>query len=376
MLKKKVKVVKFTVFHKCMSPWAKHYSIPTSAYILFLNITDSLEEVNDGVKVTEEISDTIVKIKYNQRYYKYATGASEINTFAYKITPVNEERFITFLSQNAFDVKSELFKNFKKKKKQIKAEGLFEDPEKCFVDIAATFSEIIADAEEAYKSSPRNLSWKERKSAVTNATRFKNVKSKAVENVSKDGNLVTATINSKKQVETEVSSFEGNKETVINTTESNDISPNGNNHSVDVNNVEHIDSKLSKLPASRLLQIDDYILELLMLIDNLLQTGEALAKEVNRNPMSKPYKSCSNWELLHDAYKQYTEKNVKLHALFNRYKCEVFEQVSQYKKSFTIDSFWRCNPMLRTRSWDTRGKIDEYMQKLSEISSAIENFKE
>ncbi|WP_294753264.1 hypothetical protein [uncultured Ruminococcus sp.] len=154
-----------------------------------------MEEVNEGVKVTEEISNTIIKIKYNQRYYKYASGVS-INTFAYKIAPANKEKFITFLSQNAFDVKSQLFENFKEKKKEIKTKGLFEDLESCFSDIANTFSEIIDDAEEAYKSSPRNLSWKERKSIGT-----KSIKNKITKNVSEDDNSVPISSISGEQVE-------------------------------------------------------------------------------------------------------------------------------------------------------------------------------
>ena len=146
--------VKYATFLSCMEPWAKNYSIPTQSYILFLNITDNLDAVNEGVEEIEKISDTIVKIKYNQRYYKYSTGNS-INTFANKIKPVNKKKFIDFLLQYAFDVKSELFKNFKKKKRQIKTKGLFTDPERCFIDITETFSEIIDDAEKAYKLSQK-----------------------------------------------------------------------------------------------------------------------------------------------------------------------------------------------------------------------------
>lgn len=170
--------LKFKTFFSCMEPWTKKYSIPSSAYILFLNITDNLDAVNDGVEEMEEISITVVKIKYNQRYYKYAKGTTEINFFASKITPANGVKFTTFLSQDAYELQSQLFKNFKENKDQIGIEGLFEDPEKCFDDIAKTFIKIIEDAKKAYEASPRNIPLKERIAIIPNTTNYESINTK------------------------------------------------------------------------------------------------------------------------------------------------------------------------------------------------------
>ena len=130
--------------------------------------------------------------------------------------------------------------------------------------------------------------------------------------------------------------------------------------------------ELSKIPGSELSSVRNYSKELICLLNTLLLTGKALAEEVNSNPLSTTYEKCSNWKPLKNTYTVYTDTYTKLHTLFEIYDCKVFEQENQFKTSFTIESFWRCNRMRHTSSLDTLDKIKKYKQILIDISKAIE----
>ena len=142
--------------------------------------------------------------------------------------------------------------------------------------------------------------------------------------------------------------------------------------SVEGKNIEHLDDECSGITLSCLTRINDGIMDLIGLIDILLQKGESLAKEVNRNSISTPYRKCSNWESFQKFYNQYQEKNIALHTYFEKYNCNIFTPAIKFKDKFTSDSFWRCNPMRYTMKLDTKNKIQEYRGILLEISKELE----
>ena len=143
------------------------------------------------------------------------------------------------------------------------------------------------------------------------------------------------------------------------------------NH-VEEKNIEHIDDELSEIPKFNLLLIDNCITDVRTLIDILLQKGESLAKEVNRNPISTPYRKCSNWAPFQKKFDEYQEKNIKLHTYFENYDCNIFTPAIEFKNQFTADSFWRCNPMRYTSKLDTKNKIIKYKEILLKILKKIE----
>lgn len=151
--------MRYSAFFDCMNPWAKMYKRTLASYILFLNVTDNVKEVKKGVKYKDIGIEGYGNEEPPQRYYKYATGGNEINSFAYKIQPLaNKEKFITFLKKEASGstIKEMLFNNFKEHRKDIKKENAFCNIQNLFDDIADTFLEIINEASQTYEKSPRN----------------------------------------------------------------------------------------------------------------------------------------------------------------------------------------------------------------------------
>lgn len=151
--------MKFSTFFDCMSPWAAGYKIPVASYLLFLNITDNEKAVKKGIEYKDSESDDYDNIIPPQRYQKYANDGMEINSFAYKIyNKCNKTKFTNFLKAEASGsiLKKKLYNNFSEMRHELKNEHIFENQQDLFNDIADAFLEILEDAAEVYKKSPRN----------------------------------------------------------------------------------------------------------------------------------------------------------------------------------------------------------------------------
>lgn len=169
--------MKYSTFFKCISPWADSYSHIVSSYLLFLHITDNVKAVNAGIKFKNDESENFDNIIPPQRYQKYANGGLSINKLSHKIYNLhNRDKFITFLNTKVSGsvIKNKLYKNFHRKRNELKKENLFENPQNLFDDIADTFLEIIRDAFDAYENSPRNNPRKNPKE-IDNATNSSNI---------------------------------------------------------------------------------------------------------------------------------------------------------------------------------------------------------
>ena len=151
--------MKYCTFFECMSPWAAAYTIPVASYILFLNITDNEKAVKKGIEYKNSESDDYDNIIPPQRYQKYANGGFPINSFAHKIyNKGNKGKFMNFLKSEASGstLKEKLYNNFYEMRHELKKEHIFENQQDLFNDIADAFLEILEDAAEEYKNSPRN----------------------------------------------------------------------------------------------------------------------------------------------------------------------------------------------------------------------------
>lgn len=151
--------MKYCTFFECMLPWAAAYTIPVASYILFFNITDNEKAVKKGIEYKNSESDDYDNIIPPQRYQKYANGGFPINSFAHKIyNKGNKGKFMNFLKSEASGstLKEKLYNNFSEKRHELKMEHIFENQQDLFNDIADAFLEILEDAAEEYKNSPRN----------------------------------------------------------------------------------------------------------------------------------------------------------------------------------------------------------------------------
>ena len=151
--------MEYSDFYGCMSPWASSYSVPVASYLLFLNITDNLNAVKKGLKYKDDKSEDYYNLDPPQRYQKYANDDLPINSLAHRIyNKLNKDKFISFLEHEASGsvLSDKLFQSFSKKRTEFKKEHIFEIQQNLYNDIADAFVEVIEQADEAYKKSPRN----------------------------------------------------------------------------------------------------------------------------------------------------------------------------------------------------------------------------